>query len=94
VQRVPVRVTLDRKELAEHPLQIGLSMKVDVDTHDRSAGRLERLVRDTPAYETRAFAPVDPQANERIERIIAENSTAPSLAATAAKAAHGASGAR
>jgi membrane fusion protein, multidrug efflux system len=95
VQRVPVRVALDRKELAEHPLQIGLSMKVDVDTHDRSAGRLQRVERQTPAYETRAFASVDPQANERIERIIAENSaTAPSLAATAAKAAHGASGAR
>ena len=95
VQRVPVRVALDRKELAEHPLQIGLSMKVDVDTHDRSAGRLQRVERQTPAYETRAFASVDPQANERIERIIAENSAiAPSLAATAAKAAHGASGAR
>jgi membrane fusion protein (multidrug efflux system) len=95
VQRVPVRVTLDRKELAEHPLQIGLSMKVDVDTHDRSAGRLQRVERQTPAYETRAFASVDPQANERIERIIAENSAiAPSLAATAAKAAHGASGPR
>ena len=94
VQRVPVRIALDRKELAEHPLQIGLSMKVDVDTHDRSAGRLERVARDTPAYETKAFASIDAQANERIERIIAENSTAPSLAATAAKAAHGASGGR
>jgi membrane fusion protein (multidrug efflux system) len=95
VQRVPVRVALDRKELAEHPLQIGLSMKVDVDTHDRSAGRLQRVERQTPAYETRAFASIDPQANERIERIIAENSAlAPSFAATAAKAAHGASGAR
>ena len=94
VQRVPVRIALDRKELAEHPLQIGLSMKVDVDTHDRSAGRLERVARETPAYETKAFASVDAQANERIERIIAENSTAPSLGATAAKAAHGASGGR
>ncbi|HET7362327.1 MAG TPA: efflux RND transporter periplasmic adaptor subunit, partial [Burkholderiales bacterium] len=97
VQRVPVRVTLDRKELAEHPLQIGLSMKVDVDTHDRSAGRLERVARDTPAYETKAFASVDAQANERIERIIAENTQLPSATATAAapaKAAHGATGAR
>ena len=97
VQRVPVRVVLDRKELAEHPLQIGLSMKVDVDTHDRSTGRLERVARDTPAYETKAFAPVDAQANERIERIIAENSHVPPVTATAAaaaKAAHGATGAR
>jgi len=97
VQRVPVRIALDRKELAEHPLQIGLSMKVDVDTHDRSAGRLERVARDTPAYETKAFASIDAQANERIERIIAENTHVPPVtatAATAAKAAHGASGGR
>jgi membrane fusion protein, multidrug efflux system len=96
VQRVPVRIALDRKELVEHPLQIGLSMKVDVDTHDRSAGRLERVARDSPAYETKAFASVDAQANERIERIIAENSRLPSATATAAapaKAAHGATGA-
>ena len=33
VQRVPVRIALDPKELAEHPLRIGLSMQVDVDTH-------------------------------------------------------------
>ena len=97
VQRVPVRIALDRKELAEHPLQIGLSMKVDVDTHDRSAGRLERVARETPAYETKAFASIDAQANERIERIIAENTHVPPVtatAATAAKAAHGASGGR
>ena len=95
VQRVPVRITLDRKELDQHPLQIGLSMKVDVDTHDRTAGRLERVVRDTPAYETKAFASVDAQANERIERIIAENSsTATAVAATPTPAARGASARR
>jgi len=82
-----------------HPLQIGLSMKVDVDTHNRSAGRLERVARDKPVYETTAFASVDAQANERIERIIAENSTlAPATAtaanATSAKAARGATGGR
>jgi membrane fusion protein (multidrug efflux system) len=97
VQRVPVRIVLDRKELAEHPLQIGLSMKVDVDTHDRNAGRLERVARNAPAYETKAFASVDAQANERIERIIAENTHLPPATATAAaatKAARGATGGR
>ena len=35
VQRVPVRVTLDPKELAEHPLRVGLSMDavIDVSKH-------------------------------------------------------------
>jgi membrane fusion protein (multidrug efflux system) len=32
VQRVPVRIALDEAELASHPLQIGLSMVVTVDT--------------------------------------------------------------
>jgi len=31
VQRLPIRIALDPKELAEHPLRVGLSMEVDVD---------------------------------------------------------------
>jgi membrane fusion protein (multidrug efflux system) len=31
VQRVPVRISLDQKELAEHPLRVGLSMKAVID---------------------------------------------------------------
>ena len=77
VQRVPVRILLERRDVEAHPLQIGLSMKVDVDTHDRSAGRLQRMARDKPAYETKAFATTDAQADEKIERIIAENTMLP-----------------
>jgi membrane fusion protein, multidrug efflux system len=36
VQRVPVKIAFDPGELAEHPLRIGLSMTVKVDTRDRS----------------------------------------------------------
>ena len=81
VQRVPVRIVLDRRELDQHPLQIGLSMKVDVDTHDRGAARLQRLARDEPVYETKAFDVARSQADERIERIIAENAGPQSFAA-------------
>jgi membrane fusion protein (multidrug efflux system) len=31
VQRLPVRIALDREQLAEHPLRVGLSMEVDID---------------------------------------------------------------
>lgn len=31
VQRLPVRITLDPKELAQHPLRVGLSMQADID---------------------------------------------------------------
>lgn len=33
-QRVPVRVQLDPKELASHPLRVGLSMHADIDSRD------------------------------------------------------------
>jgi membrane fusion protein (multidrug efflux system) len=32
VQRVPVRIRLDRRELARHPLRVGLSMTATIDT--------------------------------------------------------------
>ena len=32
VQRLPVRVTLDAGELTQHPLRVGMSMNVDIDT--------------------------------------------------------------
>ncbi len=35
VQRLPVRVNLDPRELAAHPLRVGLSMKADIDVADR-----------------------------------------------------------
>jgi membrane fusion protein (multidrug efflux system) len=35
VQRLPVRITLDRRELAEHPLRVGLTMTATVDTRDK-----------------------------------------------------------
>jgi len=36
VQRVPVRIALDPKELAGHPLRVGLSVNVSVDVRDKS----------------------------------------------------------
>jgi membrane fusion protein (multidrug efflux system) len=32
VQRLPVRIALDPQELKQHPLRVGLSMNVDIDT--------------------------------------------------------------
>ncbi|MCC6610907.1 MAG: efflux RND transporter periplasmic adaptor subunit [Burkholderiales bacterium] len=86
VQRVPVRIALERQELDAHPLQIGLSMRVDVDTHDRSSARLERVARQAPAYETRAFASPAAEADRRIEQIIAANSVTSSEGGSTATA--------
>jgi membrane fusion protein (multidrug efflux system) len=73
VQRLPVRIALDPHELAKHPLQIGLSMRVDVNTRDRSGARLPALAQRGNAYETAVFSSIDEQANARVRTIIAEN---------------------
>ena len=91
VQRVPVRIALEREELDRHPLQIGLSMKVDVDTHGRDGARLERVARETPVYETKAFDTALSEADGRIERIIADNAAATAFAARRSQAARGGS---
>jgi membrane fusion protein (multidrug efflux system) len=73
VQRVPVRIALDAQELAHHPLQIGLSMQVEVDTHERSGDRLPQLAQSAPTYATDVFHSQDQLADERVRAIIAAN---------------------
>ncbi len=73
VQRVPVRVALDPKEMAEHPLQIGLSMKAEVSVRDQQGARLPELARAEPAYSTDVFQSTDHQADARVHEIIAAN---------------------
>jgi membrane fusion protein (multidrug efflux system) len=55
VQRLPVRIGLDAQELAEHPLFVGLSTTVYVDTHNLMGASLSEkpvwsAALDTPAY--------------------------------------------
>ncbi len=71
VQRVPLRITLDPKELAAHPLAIGLSMHVEVDTADRSGpvGIAPKGV----VTETNVFDDMESKANEGIAAVIAAN---------------------
>ena len=73
VQRVPVRIALNPKELAEHPLQIGLSMKVEVSVRDGGGERLPQLAHNAPAYSTDVFHSVDDAADTRVLEIIAAN---------------------
>ena len=81
VQRVPVRIALDPKELAERPLRIGLSMQVKVDiARDEGTSLTSSRTRSTPAYETRVFDAADRDADAEIARIIAANSGANSPA--------------
>ena len=73
VQRVPVRIVLDPKELAEHPLRVGLSMHAEVDLHDQGGPVLAEPTRAVAA--TMADRPErDEQTEALIARVIAENS--------------------
>ena len=73
VQRVPVRIALDPKELSEHPLQIGLSMQVEVDTRERGGERLPQTAQPPQDYTTTVFRTLEDQANQRVKSIIAAN---------------------
>ncbi len=49
VQRVPVRIALDPRELKAHPLRIGLSVKARVDLRDQSGPLMSDSVRGAQA---------------------------------------------
>jgi membrane fusion protein (multidrug efflux system) len=72
VQRVPVRILLDPKELKAHPLRVGLSTTVRVDLHDTSGPLMTMAVRNVP-QPTQQSAGNDPAVGARIAEIIADN---------------------
>jgi membrane fusion protein (multidrug efflux system) len=76
VQRIPVRIALDPKELTDHPLRIGLSMDVNVDVAHAEGTSLTdaSAARSTPAYETAVFDNAGQKATARVAEIIAANS--------------------
>lgn len=74
VQRLPVRIELDPKELEEHPLRIGLSMNVEVDLHDRSGDVLAPTPRPESLITTTVFDNDTQEIDDLIADIIADNS--------------------
>ncbi|HTC17306.1 MAG TPA: HlyD family secretion protein [Steroidobacteraceae bacterium] len=76
VQRVPVRVILEPKQLSEHPLRIGLSTTAKVDVHDDHGEQLAQAPRAEPVLSTSAFE-IDPApVRARIAQIISDNTLA------------------
>ncbi len=71
VQRVPVRVALDARQLAEHPLRVGLSMTAEVDVSDTRGSALAEAPRTSlPAP---VAAKTDNAAEQLVQRVIAAN---------------------
>jgi membrane fusion protein (multidrug efflux system) len=71
VQRVPVRIALDAKQLAEHPLRVGLSMTAEVDVSNTSGQALADAPRS--AMVTPAASNTDDAADQMVQRIVAAN---------------------
>lgn len=73
VQRLPVRIELDQKQLEQYPLRIGLSTLVSVNTTNRDGQVLANKVRSTPVAVSTAreisLAPV----NKLIDDIVKAN---------------------
>ena len=72
VQRVPVRIVLDAKELAEHPLRVGLSMEARVDVSHEDGQLLADPAQNT-ASQTKVFDADSAAADAAVKRIVAAN---------------------
>ena len=73
VQRVPVRIALDPQQLTSHPLQLGLSMKVKVDTRQQDGQRLVSAGTAAHGDSTEVFASQVASADALVRSVIQAN---------------------
>jgi membrane fusion protein (multidrug efflux system) len=73
VQRLPVRIRLDPRELAAHPLRVGLSVTATIDTHDRSGPALATAPPAQPAVTTSAYDGTLAEADGLVRAIVQAN---------------------
>jgi membrane fusion protein (multidrug efflux system) len=76
VQRVPVRISLDPKEIAKNPLRVGLSMNVTVNVADESGSSVDSTPRTQAqgaVASTTVFDSLQHDADAEVARIVAAN---------------------
>lgn len=73
VQRLPVRIKLDSNDITRHPLRIGLSMNVDVDTSSKSGELLSTTSPKKPRLETDVYQQPMQGIQQVIDQIIKDN---------------------
>lgn len=73
VQRLPVRIELNPQDIAQHPLRIGLSTLVKIDTTSTEGSTLATSVRQQAAYSSNALAIDLAPANQLITDIVRAN---------------------
>ncbi|HEX5353622.1 MAG TPA: EmrA/EmrK family multidrug efflux transporter periplasmic adaptor subunit [Rhodanobacteraceae bacterium] len=87
VQRLPVRISLDPKELEKHPLRIGLSMAVDVNMHNQKGRMLSQQSPQRAVFSTDVYSRNENQVDALIAKIIQANSGGVSVAASGSESA-------
>jgi len=73
VQRVPVRISLDPKQITRYPLRIGLSTLVEVNIADTKGEMLSQQKRTAPLYATNTLSYDESAVENLIEKIIRDN---------------------
>ncbi|HET7931252.1 MAG TPA: EmrA/EmrK family multidrug efflux transporter periplasmic adaptor subunit [Rhodanobacteraceae bacterium] len=76
VQRLPVRISLEKSELDKHPLRIGLSMNVDVNLHSQKGPMLAQQPPQKAVFSTDVYTRSQADADALIAKIIHANSGA------------------
>lgn len=74
VQRVPVRIQLDKKQMEENPLRIGLSASVKVNVANKDGALLRELAERHTQYSTDVLRYDESAVENLIESIIEQNS--------------------
>ena len=93
VQRVPVRIALDPKQIADNPLRVGLSMDAEVDVSNSNGKTLADAPRPVDQSEVHAYGVPGDAADQDVRRVIAANSGKRSNASDAAISAGAKAGA-
>ncbi len=73
VQRVPVRIRLDEKQLKRFPLRLGLSMQAAIDTADRSRPVLAQVSPGKPVYRTDIYSNEWAKATRLLQGLLKSN---------------------
>jgi membrane fusion protein, multidrug efflux system len=73
VQRLPVRIGLDPRELRDHPLYLGLSMSINVDVHDQNGASLANQPVWAAGMHTDVYARQDDGVDTEIKQILEDN---------------------
>ncbi|RAO75123.1 efflux RND transporter periplasmic adaptor subunit [Dyella jiangningensis] len=73
IQRVPVRIALDDKELDQHPLRVGLSTEVTVDITNDKGAMMAPQGSGQPIAQTDVYEQMTSKADVEAEKIIKAN---------------------